>query len=192
MDHMKRPLFQYTFRNRPQPGVGYHTSYSRVGMRNTFICHFNAETPLRIINWIGFSCSASQGFNIFLRVWSFGMHAPYILSADDFNNLYTNLEQSLWSACPSRRPENQKTIKVTIKWLKSDFEGSAPKWLKNDSECLKKSLFSHFRVTLVPTPQSHFFVTLIVLVFGPSRGACTSQSNHPNCRPTNCIERVWK
>ena len=79
--------------------------------------------------------------------------------------------------------QNSKIIKVTQKWLKSDFSGSAWKWLENGTKVTQKWLFgsfltrkSHFWVTFVPLSShfqadpekslfSHFWVTLIIFEF---------------------------
>ena len=44
-------------------------------------------------------------------------------------------------------PPNPKTIKMTEKWLKSDFWGSLLKWLKSDWKVTQLGDLSHFSVT---------------------------------------------
>ena len=54
--------------------------------------------------------------------------------------------------------QNSEIIKVTQKWLKSDFSGSAWKWLENDTKVTQKWLFGSSLL-------SHFWVTLIISEF---------------------------
>ena len=70
-------------------------------------------------------------------------------------------KRKLWSACPPRRPENQKQLK----WRKSDSKVTLRGRPQSDSRMTQNAWKSHFWVTLGPTPQSHFWVTLIVFGF---------------------------
>ena len=116
-----------------------------------------------------------------------GSHRGKVVShraRDCFGSLAPEARKHL-SHCDPLGPTNPKTIKVTKKWLKSDFWGSPQSNPESDSKVTFRSFLSHFRVTLVTfeslsgllcgDPQksllSHFFVTLIVLGFGGFCGA---------------------
>ena len=127
-----------------------------------------------------------------------GSLTEYLRLETSFQNFETSSEkfEPLWqpgfyndtivvTLLAPQNPPNPKTIKVTKKWLKSDFWGSRQSNRESDSKVTFRSFLSHFWVTLVTfeslsgllwdDPQksllSHFFVTLIVLGFGGFCGA---------------------